>query len=148
MNELFYGNTPCAFRHFVLGKVKEIAFFLGFFQSYHVPNGSPSEKQDIEDGFKYDTNKVECFLFEKGEACEVYATTLHYAPCGVDNAGFMVGVILPRGTNEALTTEHPGVGEDKLLTARNKWLIAHPDAKSEEGHFMGLYGTNWDLNKD
>ncbi len=105
-------------------------------------------QQDIEDGFKYDTNKVECFLFEKGEACEVYATTLHYAPCGVDNAGFMVGVILPRGTNEALTTEHAGVGEDKLLTARNKWLIAHPDAKSEEGHFMGLYGTNWDLNKD
>ena len=32
-------------------------------------------------------------------------------------------------------------GEDGLMTARNKWLIAHEDAKIE-GAFNGLKGEN------
>lgn len=31
-----------------------------------------------------------------------YATTLHFAPCGIDGQEFRCGVALPRGTNEAL----------------------------------------------
>ena len=41
-------------------------------------------QQDIEDDFTYDTSKIEAFLVPAGTAIEVYATTLHYAPCNVN----------------------------------------------------------------
>ena len=40
-------------------------------------------EQDIEDDYTYDTSKIEAFLLPKGTVAEVYATTLHYAPCSV-----------------------------------------------------------------
>lgn len=85
-------------------------------------------EQDIEDDFTYDTAKMEAFLLPAGEAVELYATTLHYAPCGVKGAGFQVAVVLPKGTNYPLAKEHADVegtmqNEDRLLTAVNKWLI-------------------------
>ena len=103
--------------------------------------------QDVTDDFHYDTSKIEAFHIRKGTAVELYATTLHYAPCGIENDGFMVGVILPYGTNFDLEAEHidclaDSGDEDKLLTAKNKWLIAHPDAPGEKGHFPGLIGAN------
>ena len=39
-------------------------------------------QQDVEEDFTYDTSKVEAFLVPAGTAVEIYATTLHYAPCG------------------------------------------------------------------
>lgn len=111
------------------------------------------KREDIEDDNTYDTSKVEAFLFKKGTAVELYATTLHYAPCTAPgNDGFKVGVVLPRGTNYPLEGEHINVSEgskteDALLTATNKWLIAHPDAAGEAGHFMGLKGENIDISK-
>ena len=39
--------------------------------------------------------------------------------------GFLVAVVLPKGTNEALEHPHTG-GEDALLAAKNKCLIGHP----------------------
>ena len=46
-------------------------------------------QQDIDlDNYTYDTQKVEAFLVPKGAAIEVYATTLHYAPCHVSGEGF------------------------------------------------------------
>jgi hypothetical protein len=41
-------------------------------------------EQDITDDFTYDTAKMEAFLVPAGTAVEVYATTLHYAPCNAD----------------------------------------------------------------
>ncbi|MCQ2528581.1 MAG: DUF4867 family protein [Saccharofermentans sp.] len=111
------------------------------------------KREDIEDDNTYDTSKCEAFLFEKGTAVELYATTLHYAPCTAPgNEGFKVGVVLPRGTNYPLEGSHRPVAdgnatEDALLTATNKWLIAHPDAAGEAGHFMGLKGENLDISK-
>ncbi len=98
-------------------------------------------EQDIEDDFSYDTAKVEAFLVPKGTVIEVYATTLHYAPCGVDGAGFRCTVVLPKDTNLDLVETPDDIAEDKLLFARNKWLIAHEDAKIE-GAFNGLKGKN------
>ena len=40
------------------------------------------KREDVEDDFTYDTSKVEGFFVPEGTAIEVYATTLHYAPCG------------------------------------------------------------------
>lgn len=104
---------------------------------------------DVEDDFTYDTSKMEAFLVPAGTAVELYATTLHYAPCGVDNKGFQVAVILPRGTNFELTTEHAKCplcgGEDALITAANKWLIGHEEGGLPKGSFIGLKGKNLNI---
>ena len=57
---------------------------------------------DVEEDHTYDTSRVEAFLVPAGTAVEVYATTLHYAPCHVTKEGFQVAVVLPRGTNYPL----------------------------------------------
>ena len=49
--------------------------------------------------------------------------------------------MLPRDTNLDLEHKPSDEGEDKLLFARNKWLVAHPDAHIE-GAFEGMYGEN------
>ena len=43
---------------------------------------------EVEDDYTYDTSKVKAFRVPEGTAVEIYGTTLHYAPCGVDGAGF------------------------------------------------------------
>ena len=103
-------------------------------------------EQDIEEDDTYDTSKIEAFLVPKGTVIDVYATTLHYAPCSVDGANFRCVVVLPKDTNLDLVVKPEGAKEDKLLVARNKWLIAHPDAKIE-GAFNGLKGENISVNK-
>ena len=50
-------------------------------------------------------------------------------------------MILPKGTNEDLTFTPDKDGEDKLLTAQNKWLFAHEEAEIP-GAFCGLVGEN------
>ena len=98
-------------------------------------------QQDIEDDFTYDTSKIEAFLVPAGTAIEVYATTLHYAPCNVNESGFQCVVVLPAETNTELTFETAKTGEDSLMTAKNKWLIAHEEA-GIAGAFNGLKGEN------
>lgn len=49
--------------------------------------------------------------------------------------------LLPKGTNESLPFPISGEGEFQLLTAVNKWLIAHEDANLP-GAFCGLKGEN------
>jgi hypothetical protein len=101
-------------------------------------------QQDVEKDFTYDTSFVEAFLVPAKTAVEVYATTLHYAPCTVAEGGFRCVVILPAGTNTELTFPVGTAGEDRLITAKNKWLIAHEEAKIEHA-FCGLKGKNIEL---
>lgn len=98
-------------------------------------------QQDIKEDFTYETKLIEAFQVPKGVAVELYATTLHYAPCGVDGNGFRATVVLPKDTNLPLTASH-GKGEDKLITAKNKWLIGHKDGGLDAGAFIGLIGDN------
>lgn len=98
-------------------------------------------QQDITEDFTYDSSKVEAFLVPKGVAIEVYATTLHYAPCGVNNNGFKCVVVLPKGTNTDIDFEISKEGENSLLFARNKWLIAHEEANIENA-VNGIHGKN------
>ncbi|MBO5252447.1 MAG: DUF4867 family protein [Clostridia bacterium] len=97
-------------------------------------------EQDIVDG-KYDTAKVEAFYVPAGTAVEVYGTTLHYAPCNAAENGFKCVIILPKGTNTDIEKRAPKTAEDEMLFARNKWLLAHPDA-AEPGQYVGLVGEN------
>ena len=103
-------------------------------------------QQDITDDFTYDTAKMEAFLVPEGTAVEVYATTLHYAPCSANDGGFKVGIVLPAGTNYPLKEEHEG-WEDSLITAQNKWLIGHAEGGLDEGAHIGLTGKNLDIRE-
>lgn len=98
-------------------------------------------QQDITEDFTYDSSKVKAFLVPKGTAIEVYATTLHYAPCGVDNKMFKCVVVLPKGTNTDIDFKICREDENALLFARNKWLIAHEEANIENA-VNGIYGEN------
>ena len=95
-----------------------------------------------------DTAKVKAFRVPAGVLVEVYATTLHYAPCHTDeNKGFRVAVALPRGTNGPRPeVVELAAEEDRLLWARNKWLLAHADsAEAAQGAYVGLSGENIDI---
>ena len=101
---------------------------------------------DIEDG-KLDTAKVKAFRAPAGAAVEVYETALHYAPCHVDaEEGFRVAVVLPRGTNTPAPEITAANEEDRLLWARNKWLLAHPESgEAAASAYIGLAGENINL---
>ncbi len=101
-------------------------------------------QQDITDDFKYETARMEAFLVEAGTAVEIYATTLHYAPCSANEGGFKVGIVLPAGTNYPLEESHEG-WEDSLITAQNKWLIGHEEGGLDAGAHIGLVGKNLDI---
>ena len=99
-------------------------------------------EQDIKVDYTYDTALAEAFLVPAGTVIEVYATTLHYAPCHVNEEGFKCVVVLPKGTNTEIEKQE-SISEDRLLFARNKWLIAHEEAGLDaEGAFVGLKGEN------
>lgn len=101
-------------------------------------------EQDVEDDFTYDTAKLEAFEAPAGCVVEFYGTTLHYAPCNAVEKGFQVVVVLPKGTNTDAPVLSGKMKEDKLMTAKNKWLIAHEEA-GIEGAFVGLKGENLSL---
>lgn len=103
-------------------------------------------QSDLEN-YMIDTAKVEAFLLPAGIGVELYATTLHYAPCSAKNKqGFRVAVVLPRGTNLEKPMGMLSTGEDRLCTAGNKWLIAHADSnEAKNGAFIGLKGENINL---
>lgn len=103
-------------------------------------------QQDITDDFTYDTSLMEAFLVPEGTAVEIYATTLHYAPCSADDGGFKVGIVLPAGTNYPLQNAHEG-WEDALITAQNKWLIGHAEGGLDAGAHIGLVGKNLDIRE-
>ena len=104
------------------------------------------KRADITEDFQYDSANVEAFLVPAGTAVEVFADTLHYAPCNTGESGFRMVVVLPKGTNLDLTKKHENAtDEEKLLFGTNKWVIAHPDAKIE-GAFNGIIGENLKLD--
>ena len=106
-----------------------------------------AKMEDIGGDGKLDTAKVKAFRAPAGTLVECYATTLHYAPCHCDPAkGFRVLVALPWLTN----TDKPAIqelsAEDKLLWARNKWLLAHAESsEAAQGAYVGLVGENIDI---
>lgn len=91
----------------------------------------------------YSMDNIELFAVPAGVGVEMYGTTLHYAPINaVGNDGFRGVVVLPKGTN----TEKPEIvvrnSEDKLLLARNKWLLTFEYTnEAKDGAFVGLLGA-------
>ncbi len=105
-----------------------------------------ARQQDCMDEI-LDTAKVEAFFCPKGTAVELYATTLHYAPCSAKlGQAFRVVIILPKGTNLVKPEISVKDKDDARLFACNKWLIAHPEASEvSQGAVIGLSGENIDI---
>ncbi len=103
-----------------------------------------ADRREMDEEYRLDSGKVKAFFVPKGTCVEVYATTLHYAPCEVTKDGFYCIVILPRGTNHALVNPPATSGEERLMTARDKWLICCKDVKSlvDSGAYPGVLGEN------
>lgn len=105
-----------------------------------------AKREEMENG-RLDTAKVAAYFVPAGTMVEVYGTTLHYAPCsGHAGEGFKVLIVLPKGTN----TDKPELvirnEEDKLITARNKWLLAHAESsEAADGAPVRLDGINIDI---
>ena len=108
-----------------------------------------AKQDEIVDG-KLDPAKERVCGVPAGTLVEVYATTLHYAPCHTDPAqGFKVLVALPKGTN----TDKPALavkgGDDAYLWACNKWLLAHAESpEAGQGAAVALTGVNIDIAND
>ena len=104
---------------------------------------------DVADGV-LDTDKVRAFRCPRGVMLEVYATTLHYAPCSaVKGEGFRVMIALPRGTNGPKPELTPLNEEDRRLWACNKWLLAHAEStEAAQGAAVALKGVNVDIAAD
>lgn len=105
-----------------------------------------ARQEQIVDGV-LDTAVVKAFRCPAGTLLEVYATTLHYAPCHADpSRGFRVMVALPWLTNTERPVMDNRTAEDAYLTARNKWLLAHPASdEAKGGAKAGLSGENIDI---
>jgi len=105
-----------------------------------------AKQDEIVDGI-LDTAKVKAFKVPAGVLVECYATTLHYAPCHCDpNKGFRVLVALPWLTNTDRPVMENKTAEDEIMTARNKWLLAHPESSEAQGVAkVGLSGVNIDI---
>ncbi len=105
-----------------------------------------AKREEIND-YKISSDKVKAFFIPKGTMIEMYATTLHYAPCQAHkNSGFQVMVGLPSGTNVGKPEYTASNPEDKMLTATNKWLLAHSEApEAADGAWVGITGENIDI---
>lgn len=101
-------------------------------------------QSDISDG-KYDTSRTEIFHVPAGVGVELYATTLHYAPCGLNpENSYQMVCVLPKGTNVGKPhIENTQNAESKMCMGSNKWLLAHPESnEGKTGAYMGLTGEN------
>ena len=106
------------------------------------------KQQDIEADYTYDTSLMEAFLVPAGTVIEVYGTTLHYAPCHVEDGGFRCVVVLPKGTNTDMEPLEIKNKEDELLFARNKWLIGHEEGGLPANAYIGLKGENLQVGNE
>lgn len=105
-----------------------------------------AKREELEDGV-LDTEKVAAYYCPAGTLVEVYATTLHYAPCSAKKGeGFKTIVVLPKGTNLARPEITVKNAEDEILWASNKWLLAHAESsEAASGAKVLLKGVNTDI---
>ena len=106
-----------------------------------------AKREELEGG-RLNSEKVVGFIVPKGILVEVYATTLHYAPCMAKaRTGVRVLVVLPRGTNGEKPEVRIRNEEDEILRACNKWLLAHADSsEAASGAKVLIDGENIDIS--
>jgi hypothetical protein len=102
-----------------------------------------AKRSDTTNG-KLDSSCAKVFFVPAGTVIEVYATTLHFCPCEVNESGFGCVVALPAATNTPLDSP----ANEPLLFRKNKWIFAHEDntALLQRGVVAGIHGENYKIN--
>ena len=104
---------------------------------------------DIREQNVYSSD-LKLFYVPADTCVELYATTLHFAPCMATEAGVRQIVCQTATTNTDL--KHPELltedGENPLLYQRNKWVLIHPEAAAsfEANAVQGITGENISVN--
>lgn len=104
--------------------------------------------EDIDTDWHYDSSKVIALFVKRGEILELFPRVLHFSPCRLKDDGFKSLIILPKGTNTALSQHILGQRktgtESQCLFMKNKWLLAHPERKPlmKKGAYPGIQGDN------
>ncbi len=100
--------------------------------------------QDIkiqDETYTWNSNLTKFVFVPAGTMIELYATTLHLAPCRVSADPFNAVIILPKGTNTPLKSKPDG-----MLWMKNKWFLAHPDSPTvAKGSCIGISGPNHEI---
>ena len=98
------------------------------------------KRADFHNGVM-NSSDMKAFFLPRGVAVEVYGDSTHYCAIQVSDEGFGAVVALPKGTNTPLSAPV----SDPLMTAKNKWIVTHPDAKKlvDKGIVVGISGENY-----
>lgn len=101
-------------------------------------------QQDISVENTYDTSLMEAFRIPSGTAVELYATTLHYAPCNASDGGFLVAVVLPKAQMKPWNIHTPA---EKMLFLQLKTNGLSDILKVDflRGSYIGLTGENLEI---
>jgi hypothetical protein len=94
-----------------------------------------------------DESSIQAFFCSAGTVIELFAMTLHFSPCKVEDEGFKCGIILPLGTNTEFMQAQSQTKDAKYLFKTNKWLYVHPDhhALIKQGAKIGIKGKNIEI---
>ena len=92
--------------------------------------------------YGWDSSRTRWFFVPQGAVIELYATTLHLAPCRTrTDAQFCALILLPAGTNTPLEQ-----GPDGTLWMKNKWMLAHPEGPAAaRGAAILVHGENLEV---
>jgi hypothetical protein len=93
----------------------------------------------------YDSSLVKSYYVPKGCVVELRSGCMHYAGVNVfKKKGLNLIVSLLKDTNSKINFKANHQNRDKLIIAKNTWLLAHPDyspAKTAGWH-LGITGEN------
>lgn len=92
---------------------------------------------------EYSSKQIKAFYLEKGDAIELYQTSMHFCPCQVSDKGFRCVVGLVEDTNDLLDIP----SEEPLLFKKNKFLICHDKNTGliDKGVYPGIHGENFEV---
>ena len=97
---------------------------------------------EIDEKGVWDTAHTQFYYLYKGEAVQLYSSTLHLAPCRVEKTPFNAIIILPKGTNEPLEGDPVGT-----LFKKNKWMLAHKESPAvKQGAQVCVSGVNLSIS--
>ncbi|OGO06200.1 MAG: hypothetical protein A2Y73_01015 [Chloroflexi bacterium RBG_13_56_8] len=95
------------------------------------------------DEIRYDMANVVAFYAPAGSVVELFPSSLHMAPVHTTKGGSFANlVILPKGTNTPMEMPIEKLGEARLFSRTNSWVIVHVDATPmiERGLYPGAIG--------
>lgn len=115
----------------VIAAVTDMVLMLGRQQDIGRDPSSPA--------YGWDSGLARWFFVPEGAVIELYATTLHLAPCRTrTDLPFCALILLPAGTNTPLEQ-----GPDGTLWMKNKWMLAHPEGPAAaRGAAVLIQGDN------